>query len=584
MNGLELEIGVGIIVAIVTVVAVAKVFITGGADKKRKSEDTPDSIKKQRNEVDNQEKKAQNTSSDEIAKVVTKLSELKDGQMKEVPVEESQILVVKDKEEVYAFGAKCSHLGAPLKSGVFCEGRVRCPWHGACFNAKTGDIEDYPCVDAIHAFPVQVKNDDVIISVPKQSLKTWRRVPKMASPSKEDKRVIAIVGAGPAGLVCAETLRQDGFTGRIVLIGKEKILPYDRTKLSKAMNSKPSQILLRTPEFYTENGIETILGVAVTEFDPKGKTLTMSNGQTLDFDFGVLATGGDPRSLPVSGMTLGNIYQLRVPDESTAIINNVEGKKVVIVGTSFIGMEAAASIAKKAASVVAIGMEKVPFERVLGEQVGTSLQKLHEKNGIQFRMQRVVKEFIGKDGNVAQVVLDNGEILEADICIVGAGIVPATKYVKPDTLEIARDGSIVADKTLKAADGVYVIGDLARFPFHTGELVRVEHYGFAMYQGSVAAHNIMGKKTEVHSVPFFWTTQYGKNIRYAGHALSWDEFMVDGDLENLNFVGYYVRKNEVLAAIAVGRDPVASAVAELMAAGKMPSADNLKLNKFQLPL
>jgi len=355
--------------------------------------------------------------------------------------------------------------------------------------------------------------------------------------------------------------------------------------LSKAMASKPTQILLRPPEFYVQHGIETILGVEVKEFDGKAKSLTFADGNTMNFDFALIATGGDPRTLPVPGMNLGNIYQLRVPDEANAIINQVDGKKVVIVGTSFIGMEAAACVAKKASSVIAIGMEKVPFERVLGEKIGAALQKLHEKNGIQFRLQRVVKEFKGVDGKVSQVVLDNGEVLDADLCIVGAGIVPATKFVKPGTLEIGKDGSIIADKFLKAGDGIYVAGDLARFPYlYTGELVRIEHYGMAMYQGSVAAHNIMGKATEVKSVPFFWTTQYGKSVRYAGHALSYDEIIFDGDVNELNFVGYYVRKNQIIAAVSVGRDPICSAVAELMNAGKMPTAEALKANNLKLPL
>jgi NADPH-dependent 2,4-dienoyl-CoA reductase/sulfur reductase-like enzyme len=137
---------------------------------------------------------------------------------------------------------------------------------------------------------------------------------------------------------------------------------------------------------------------------------------------------------------------------------------------------------------------------------------------------------------------------------------------------------------MKAAEGVYAIGDLARFPYwiNDGETIRVEHYGMAMYQGSVAAHNIMGKRTEVHSVPFFWTTQYGKSIRYAGHALRWDDFLIDGDVEAMNFAGYYVEKNKIVAVVAVSRDPLASIAAELFDANKMPNADQLKASNFNL--
>ncbi len=184
---------------------------------------------------------------------------------------------------------------------------MRCSLHGACFNARSGDIEDFPCVDAIQTFPVKVDNNDVTIKVNKDALKNFRRVPKMTNAQPQDKRVVAIVGAGthfcsiegllfyqgPSGLIAAETLRQDGYTGRIIMIGKEPYLPYDRTRLSKAMSSKAADILLRKPEFFTEHGIETILGTEVKEFDAKSKSLTMSDGKTLNFDYAVVATGGE---------------------------------------------------------------------------------------------------------------------------------------------------------------------------------------------------------------------------------------------------------------------------------------------------
>lgn len=182
--------------------------------------------------------------------------------------------------------------------------------------------------------------------------------------------------------------------------------------------------------------------------------------------------------------------------------------------------------------------------------------------------------------------MNDGEVLEADLVVVGAGIVPATKYIKQgSSIKLSeREGAVLTDATMKAAEGVYAIGDLARFPYWLlhNELIRVEHYGMAMYQGSVAAHNIVGKHTTVASVPFFWTTQFGKSIRYAGHALKWDEFLIDGDVENLNFAGYYVEKNQIIAVVAVSRDPLASLAAELFDAKKMPTAEQLKERNFNL--
>jgi len=248
----------------------------------------------------------------------------------------------------------------------------------------------------------------------------------------------------------------------------------------------------------------------------------------------------------------------------------------VVVGSSFIGMEVASCIAKRAKSVVVIGMESVPFERVLGDKIGTELQKMHEKNGVSFRMKRVVKEFRGVGKLVSAVLLDNGEQLDADLCIVGAGIIPTTKFIKNVKMEL--DQSVVCDEFLKATDGLYAAGDICRFPapFLHNELIRVEHWGFAQYQGRIAALNMVGKKSSVSSIPYFWTTQYGKSIRYCGHALSWDEIHFEGSLEELKFVGYYIKNDTVVAAVSLGMDPIVSAVVELMHAGKMPSGKEIK--------
>lgn len=183
--------------------------------------------------------------------------------MKEVEIADGKALLVRSKDKVYAVGTKCTHYGAPLKTGAICNGRIRCPWHGACFSLTTGDIEDYPGIDPIHSFPVSVKGDEVSITVTKAALTNTKRSVKMASYSAEDKRVFVIVGGGPAGAICAETLRKEGFTGKIVLISKEKLLPYDRPKLSKALSIAADKIVLRPAEFYAQNNIEMVLGKEV---------------------------------------------------------------------------------------------------------------------------------------------------------------------------------------------------------------------------------------------------------------------------------------------------------------------------------
>jgi len=518
-----------------------------------------------------------------IEGVVCKLSELKNGEMKECDLGEGKVLVIKDGEKLFATGHKCTHYNAPLKSGAYLDGRIRCPWHGACFSAQTGDIEDFPGMDSIHVFPAKVQGDDVIVTASASKLRDHKRVAVKGNHSSNDDRLFVIIGGGPAGATCAETLRTEGFTGRILIIGKESILPYDRPKLSKALNIELNKIFLRSEDFFKQFGIELMLGTEVKELDAASKTIVLSNGNTLKYSQAFVATGGIPRTLPVPGMDFKNIFPLREPGDALNINNFVEGKRVVVVGSSFIGMETAACIAKKAKSIIVIGMESVPFERVLGEKIGIHLQKLHEKNGVSFRMKRVVKEFRGIDKTVTSVLLDNGEVIDADICIVGAGIIPATKFIKG--VEIERDGSVVCNEFLKAADGLYAGGDIARFPYWllNNHNIRVEHWGMAHYHGKIAALNMVGKTTPLRSVPFFWTTQYGKSIRYCGHALSFDDVIVDGSLDELKFVAYFVKDDKVLAVTSINCDPVVAGMAELMNSGKMPSASQLKgVNSFDV--
>jgi NADPH-dependent 2,4-dienoyl-CoA reductase/sulfur reductase-like enzyme len=483
-------------------------------------------------------------------------------------------------------------MGAPLKNGVVANGHVRCPWHGACFNVRTGDIEEYPCSDALPTYQVREEADgDLIVCSTRAALKLTKRAPTLPAVGSAPRSgaTTLIIGAGPAGGACAEKLRELGYAGRVVLIGDEPWLPYDRTKLSKAMTVTGDRIQLRTAAFYASMNIELMTKTRVTELDVAKKQVTLRDAgdanaatRVLTFDNVVVCTGGTPRTLPVPGFASGRVYQLRVPADTQHIYEGCEGKRLVVIGSSFIGMEAAAALAKRASSVAVIGMEKVAFERVLGFDVGARIQRLHESNGIRFHMQRTVKAIeADADGNVKAVVLDNGVRLDADICVVGAGVVPATSFVKGVPLET--DGSLLCDETMRVAPGVYAAGDLARFPYAPlRSTIRVEHYGYAQLQGSVAAANIAGKRTACAAVPFFWTAQFGKSVRYAGHALGYDKVHVDGDLEALDFIAYYARGEAVLAVSGMGRDQDVAAAAELLASGRFPALSAIVKNKSKM--
>jgi NADPH-dependent 2,4-dienoyl-CoA reductase/sulfur reductase-like enzyme len=317
--------------------------------------------------------------------------------------------------------------------------------------------------------------------------------------------------------------------------------------------------------------------------------LKLKDGEEIKFDKAFIAPGGRARTLNVPGKELQGIHVLREPKDAAGINSEIEGKDVVIVGSSFIGLETAAIIAKKVKSVLVIGMEKVAFERVLGVEIGTALQALHERNGVKFVMERVVHEFLGADGKAIGVKLDNGAIINGEVFIIGAGIIPNTEFIlgKDGSLasSFARDGSIITNKfmQMEGATDIYIGGDIARYPYPvTQELIRVEHYGIAQYHGRVAAKNLVGKEEVSHSIPFFWTTHYGKSVRYAGHATSYDKVVVDAppnlktDNQGVNFAAYYFRNGQLLAVAAVGRDPLASEWAEKFASGcPLPSPDHI---------
>ncbi|XP_064382581.1 apoptosis-inducing factor 3-like [Halichondria panicea] len=515
-----------------------------------------------------------------VEAVVGKASEFGDNEMREVELGESKALVIKHDGQFSAIGHKCSHYGAPLIKGYLGNGRVRCPWHGACFNIKSGDIEDFPGLDGVPSFQVQVEGDDVVVKADKASLTNFRRTMTMCpADPQEDQRVFVCVGGGAASLECAETLRQEGFKGRIILATKESDLPYDRPKLSKALTFSGADLALRSADFYSSNNIEVLLSTEMTGLDLTQHSITFANGETQKYDNLLLATGSKPRSLPIPGFQLDNVFLLRDPAQGNKIAESAVGKNVVIIGTSFIGMEVAAYLSNKAASVACIDLTAVPFERVLGERVGKMLQTMHEEKGVKFYLGSGVKEIVGDEGKVTGVMLPSGETLEADVVVAGVGVVPATEFLKDSGVPMTPRGEVIVDKHMMATDGVFAAGDIARFhlPLINGD-TNIGHWQLAHNHGRVAARNMLGREEEFNSIPYFWTVQYGKSVRYCGHALSWDEIIYNGSPEENKFAAFYVKDDKVMAVSSLNFDPVVSQCAELMYQGRMPSGAQLRDN------
>ncbi len=512
-----------------------------------------------------------------VEAVVAKVNDLQDGEMKEVTVGQTTVLLTRIKGRFHAVGGICTHYGGNLAEGA-CKGeRVYCPWHMSAFNNITGDLEEPPGLDAVPRFEVRVAGEEVIVSVPEGA--GDRRVHAMVRKNTAlDPRTFVILGTGGAGLAAAETLRQDGFQGRVVMITQENRLPYDRPELSKGylQGANPQEALwLRPAAFFAEHDLEILLGKRVTRVDAAAQSLSFADGSTMQYDSLLLATGGVARRLKVPGADLANVFTLRNTEDADSIMAAArEGAPAVIVGASFIGMETAGSLSQRGLKVAVISPAPVPFQRTLGPEIGQMWRQVLEENGVSFRLGAKVVRLEGQ-GRVQAAVLDTGERLPADLVIAGVGVKPATEILHGVPLN--PDGSVTVDQCLQVAPHLYAAGDIARFPdWRTGEAIRIEHWRLAMQHGRVAAHNMAGKKVAFRDVPFFWTERLDIHFQYVGHVTEWDEIIYQGDPAGRDFLAFYVKNGRALAVAGSRHMQEMTAIMELMRLDRLPRPEELR--------
>lgn len=509
--------------------------------------------------------------------VAAKKSDLPEGTMKQVAVEGGEILLVNIEGEIAALGAFCTHYNARLANGVLIGDTIVCPSHQACFCARSGDLKQPPALNALPKFEVAVRGDDIVVRIPEKISKS--RIPDMASPDPErDPRTFVILGAGASGNAAAQSLRQNGFQGKILMISDETDLPYDRPNLNKDYlqgDVKDEWMPLRSEKFFQNRGIELLLGRKVTTVDVGARTISFEKGDTLSYDKLLLATGSIPRRLNVAGEHLENIFTLRSYADSRSIAKACEkSSRAVIIGSGFIGLEAAASLRKRGLQVAVVSQEAVPFAKVFGTEIGAMFHQFHEENGVTFHLETAVDKFEGAE-KVEAVILQNGSRIDTDLVLIGIGVSPNTAYLQG--LPKESDGSIRTDIYFRAADDVYAAGDIARFPdWRSGEYTRIEHWRTAEQQGRDAALNMAGIPTPNLNVPFFWTRHGSLGIRYVGYVRDWDEIIFDGDPAARNFLAFYVKNNEIRAVAGCKRDKQAAAILELMRLKKMPSPSELR--------
>ncbi|CAG5044368.1 unnamed protein product [Parnassius apollo] len=524
-----------------------------------------------------------------VESVVCKATDLKENEMKVFEIgEEGKVLLVKQKGEFSAIGTKCTHYGAPLVSGALGDGRVRCPWHGACFNLKSGDIEDFPGFDSLPCYQVTVtEKGEVKVRAKISDLKSNKRIKDMGMAAPCDESTVVIIGGGPSGATCAETLRGEGFKGRITIVAKENYLPYDRIKVSKiGMVTDIEKLQVRSEQYYKDAHIEVIKGVEATKLDSQEKFVYLSNGSKLRYSSVYLATGSKPRVPDIPGIKLKNIFTVRNFEDSVNILQTLgseKNKDVVVLGLSFIGLEAAASCSESAKSMTVVGTDTAPLGQIFGEEIGRSLQKLFEEKNVKFHFNTTITKCNGENGIIKSVELANGTTLPADMLILGVGTTLYTDFLKDSGIELGHNGAVIVSEKLETnIKNVYAGGDIAYAPVfaHNNEPMSIGHVGLAQYHGKIAGLNILKRETSLRTVPYFWTMLFGKSIRYAGCGKS-ASFQIEGDINELKFVIFFFDKSDkVIAVASCMRDPVVSQFAELLYQGKSLHKKDLKEDPF----
>ena len=366
-------------------------------------------------------------------------------------------------------------------------------------------------------------------------------------------QTFVIVGASLAGAKAAETLRDEGFDGRVVLLGSESERPYERPPLSKdylrgEADEKP---YVHPADFYAEHEIELRTDTEVERIDPGAAEVSLAGGETLAFDKLLLTTGAEPRRLALPGAELDGVLYLRSLADSEAIRERIDaGATLVTIGAGWIGAEVAASARQKGCEVTILDMAQLPLERVLGPELGAIYRDVHHDHGVRFAGGVTIEAIEGTD-RVTGVRLAGGRRIDADAVLVGVGVEP--RVALAEAAGLAVDNGVLVDEHLQtSAPGVFAAGDVANalHPLY-GDRIRVEHWANALEQGPAAARNMLGRDAPYDRVPYFFSDQYDVGMEYAGHATDWDEVVFRGDTAGREFIAFWLKGDAVVAGMNV---------------------------------
>jgi NADPH-dependent 2,4-dienoyl-CoA reductase/sulfur reductase-like enzyme/nitrite reductase/ring-hydroxylating ferredoxin subunit len=548
------------------------------------------------------------------------VDDMNENQAKEFEVKTAdntsyKIILTRYENEFFAVGNKCSHLGLSLANGVFYKGRLRCFAHGACFNVKTGDIEDFPGVDCLPSYTIKIHAKKVYLVASKAQLELKKRVPTIrhlssaVSTSKSVDAKLLVVGMGAAGLQCIETLRQQGYGCEITLIGKEPYGPYDRTKISKSLDFAYDKLAWRDEDFFKKSNISLYKNQTIRKVNLNAKQLECDDGKTVfNFTKLVIATGLEPlKHKALDETNVNGVFTLRSLDDSNTIFKYFSEAKVsnellkrqssvLIIGSSFVALETAAYFSGKAS--VTVICHRKPFGNVFGDEVADRIVGLHESKGVKFLVEdklEVVAFQASNESNkrLTSVKLSNGTELSVDLCLVAIGSRPATSFLAGTAVDLNANGYIIVDENMKTnVPDVFAVGDVTSFPrrclqspIDTDDHVSIGHWHMASSQGKCAAHAIMEDLKPLRCVPFVWTVHFGKSIRFAGFIDRHDQvvFHSDPDKKNsLKFAAFYLKSNVVVGMCTCDWDPLCATLAELMYNNVRIARERIEKNPLDL--
>lgn len=457
------------------------------------------------------------------------------------------VVLVRHGSSIFAVGASCTHYGGPLAEGIVQGETIRCPWHHACFHLRSGEAIAAPALTALPCYRVEEKDGRVRV-IAKSSGRATMRSRRDHHPAS-----VVIIGGGAAGLAAADMLRRESYTNPITILSTDESLPCDRPNLSKdylAGTAPEEWIPVKPAEWYPEQRIDLRLSTRVQAIDPRNRRVITNDGRVYEYEALLLATGADPIVPDLPGARLPHVHVLRTLAHSRAIIEKSKtSKRAVCVGASFIGLEVAASLRARGIEVDVVSLEAHPLERVMGAEVGSFVQKLHESRGVRFHLNSTVTAIDEK-----RVTLADGRTIDADLVVLGVGVRPNLDLAKAAGLKV--DRGVIVDEFLRTSDpNIWAAGDIARWPDpRTQSSIRVEHWVVAQRHGQVVARNMIGDKTPCRFVPFFWSVHYDTTINYVGHVEHFDRVEIDGSLDARDCTITYFENNRALAYATIGRD------------------------------